>query len=416
MINRRIHLHQLFFTTLATLGISTRGLAAEQLPPIRTVTTGPKFHWFGYYDKWQFDVSNRYLLGNQVSFEHRSPTANDEIQVGMVDLHDGDRWIELGTTKAWNWQQGCMLQWIPESDCEVLWNDREDNQFVARIYNIRTGKTRTLPAPVYCISPDGKWGIAPDFRRLNDCRPGYGYAGIGDPQRDEPAPETTGIWKIDLQTGQQDLLFSFLDVMKIRPREPYSNGAKHWFNHLLFSPDGKRFIFLHRWRGDKEGKGFSTRMFTVGSDGRDFYELDPYGKTSHFVWRDEHTVIAWAWHPSHGEKFYLYEDQTENVAVIGRDVMTQNGHVTYLPGNAWILNDTYPDKTRLQHPYLYEIATEKRVPLGHFASPATYTGEWRCDNHPRFSRDGKLICIDSPHGGQGRQMHVIDVSEIMGRK
>jgi hypothetical protein len=30
-----------------------------------------------------------------------------------VDLHDGEKWIELGSTRAWNWQQVCMLRWIP---------------------------------------------------------------------------------------------------------------------------------------------------------------------------------------------------------------------------------------------------------------------------------------------------------------
>ena len=29
------------------------------------------------------------------------------------------------------------------------------------------------------------------------------------------------------------------------------------------------------------------------------------------------------------------------------------------------------------------------------------------------SPDGKLVCIDSPHTGQGRQMHVIDISKIV---
>ena len=36
----------------------------------------------------------------------------------------------------------------------------------------------------------------------------------------------------------------------------YLNGAKHWFNHLSISPDGSRFIYLHRWRGDQDGKSF----------------------------------------------------------------------------------------------------------------------------------------------------------------
>ena len=34
-----------------------------RLAPVRAITKGPKFHWFGYYDKFQFDPTNRYVLG-----------------------------------------------------------------------------------------------------------------------------------------------------------------------------------------------------------------------------------------------------------------------------------------------------------------------------------------------------------------
>ena len=86
------------------------------LPPVRRITRGPRHHWFGYYDKLQFDPTGRYVLGMEVDFEHRSPTADDVIKIGMVDLEDGDRWIELGESRAWCWQQGCMLQWRPGSN------------------------------------------------------------------------------------------------------------------------------------------------------------------------------------------------------------------------------------------------------------------------------------------------------------
>jgi Tol biopolymer transport system component len=95
--------------------------------------------------------------------------------------------------------------------------------------------------------------------------------------------------------------------------------------------------------------------------------------------------------------------------------MTVNGHNTYLPGtdNRWIVNDTYPDKDRKQHPYLYDTKTGTRHPLGHFDSPKEYAGEWRCDLHPRNSPDGKCVVIDSTHEGKGRQMYLIDVSGVV---
>jgi hypothetical protein len=410
-----------FMLSLATAAPMLRMRQGEKLPPVRALTRGPKFHWFGYYDKLQFDPTGRYVLGNEVDFEHRSPRPDDVIRIGMVDLQEGDRWIELDESRAWNWQQGCMLQWVPGSKNEIIWNDRDGDRFVSHILNVETRQKRTLPAPIYTLSPDGRTAIAPDFRRLNDCRPGYGYAGISDPNRGSRTPETAGIWRMDLQSGKQKLLITFAQAAKFpfqdksRPVHNDPQKAKHWFNHLLYAPDGKRFLFLHRWRvfeGPDRQQTFSTRMFTADPDGRDLYIVDPYGGTSHFIWRDPRHICAWAWHPSHGSKFYLYEDKTDKVAVVGPDVMTVNGHNTYLPGrsNEWILNDTYPDKDRLQHPYLYHIPSNRRIPLGHFHSPPEYVGEWRCDLHPRYSPDGTKVIIDSTHEGIGRQMYLIDIS------
>jgi hypothetical protein len=408
----------------------------DKLPPIRAITRGPKYHWFGYYDKLEFDPSQRYVLGMEVDFEGRSPRAEDEIAVGMVDLEDGDRWIELGRSRAWCWQQGCMLQWRPGRDSdgngpgEVMWNDRQGEQYVCHILDVRTGRKRTLPHPFYTVSPDGRTAAAPDFRRINDMRPGYGYAGLPDPHAGDPAPEDAGIWRLDLETGEQELIVSLAEVAAL----PYSRAdlsaprsvgaAKHYFNHLLYNTDGSRLEFLHRWRLP-ERPGFGTRMLTAAPDGngpqgRDLRVLDDYGHTSHFIWRDPGHILAWAYHPSYEWAFYLYEDAPGRPeagptapAVVGKGVMTVNGHCTYLPGNEWILNDTYPDPERRQHLYLYHVASGERVPLGSFYAPEAYQGEWRCDLHPRSSPDGRRVAIDSAHEGRGRQLYLVDIGDIV---
>ena len=404
--------HSLFLAAAAALLLSSA--LAETLPPVRAITRGPKFHWFGYYDKLEFDPSGRYVLGMEADFEGRSPKPDDAIKIGMVDLQDGDRWIELGESRAWCWQQGCMLQWRPGSKSEILWNDREGDRFVCHILDVFSRKKRTILHPIYTLSPDGRTAAAPDFRRVQDMRPGYGYAGLPDPCKDELAPKDSGISVINLETGEAKLIVSLADAAKI----PYEHGdlsqAKHWFNHLLFNTDGTRLEFLHRWRGKEQGGGFGTRMFTCGLDGKDLYVLDPHGRTSHFIWRDPAHILAWSWHPKLGNGFILYTDRTDQVELVGKGVMTQNGHCTYLPGNEWILNDTYPNgPQREQNPYLYHVASGQRVPLGRFPSPRPYSGEWRCDTHPRFSPDGKTVAIDSAHGGNGRQLYLIDISQIV---
>jgi hypothetical protein len=112
--------------------------------------------------------------------------------------------------------------------------------------------------------------------------------------------------------------------------------------------------------------------------------------------------------------FYLITDKTGHAEQLGRDKMPTNGHQTYLPNhnNEWLVSDSYPLEDRLQHLYLYHIPTDRRVDLGKFHSPTPYTGEWRCDLHPRSNRAGDKIVIDSTHGGNGRQMYLIDIGDL----
>ncbi|GAG56069.1 unnamed protein product, partial [marine sediment metagenome] len=392
---------------------------------IRTITDGPRHHWFGYYDKLEFDPTDRFVLANEVSFEHRTPRKDDVIRVGMVDTQDNqDTWIELGTSRAWGWQQACMLQWRPGSKNEIVWNDREDDHYVCRVMNVTSRKIRTLPRPVYSLSSDGRWAITADFARIQRMRPGYGYVGLKDPCERQRAPEESGVWKMDMETGESKLIFSLADAARTNHLGKELSEQWNYFNHLLVSPDSQRFIVLHRWRGNvgngdkaKPTGGFSTRMFTVSLDGSERYIVDPSGHTSHFIWRDAEHICAWTKPVGQNAAFYLLKDRTQDIQIVGDGVMTRNGHNTYVPEteNEWILCDTYPDRrTRNQAPYLFHVPSERKVELGQFNSPKQYSGEWRCDTHPRSSRDGRTVAIDSPHTGRGRQVHLIDTSEIVG--
>jgi hypothetical protein len=430
-MNRRHFLYHSLAAAALTVSQRSRLKAASYLTatvPVRAITHGPKFHWFGYYDKFQFDPTGRYVLGMEVDFEHRSPTAQDVIRIGLIDLQDNDRWTEIGTSNAWGWQQGCMLQWIPGSTNEVIWNDRVGNHFMSHILNVKTGKKRTLPQPIYALSPDGKTAIGVDFSRLDGLRPGYGYAGIPDRYAAVKAPKEIGLYRMDLATGKHQLLFSIADIASLTLDGTSLADNYHWFNHLLFNNDGSRFLFLNRWRsqlGDRQTiakSGFTTRMFTADADGKNLYCIDPSGNTSHFVWKDPRTVCAFTKPKGEESGFYLLEDFTGHYTRIGREKMPVNGHQTYLPiGNGmtglpsqWILNDNYAGpKDRTQTPYLYHLPTDTRTDLGHFPSPLDYTGEWRCDLHPRANRDGTMVCIDSAHGGNGRQMYLMDIHNVL---
>ncbi|MCG8585755.1 MAG: hypothetical protein MI757_13700 [Pirellulales bacterium] len=374
---------------------------ASEIAPVEALTTGPKFHWFGYYDKFQFDPTDRYVLSMQVDFEHRSPKPDDVIKIGMVDLENGKRWIELGTTRAWCWQQGCMLQWRPGSDTEVVWNDRDGDRFVCRILDVKTRKLRTLRHPIYHLSPDGKHALGTDFSRLQDQRPGYGYPGVPDKSRDELASADSSIYLLNLDTGERRDIMSLADVARLRYGDRKVGGKLH-FNHIQWSPDGKRFIFFNRVNGNR-----NTRSYTSNLDGTDIRLLGD--DSSHFEWRDSNHVLIWT-----GGAYRLYKDDGSGKNEIV--YRAPNGHNSYLPGKQWVVTDTYPTgKMREQVVYLFHIPTGKKVELGRFHSPSKYQGEWRCDTHPRLSRDGTKVVIDSPHAGNGRQLYLIDVGRVIRR-
>jgi hypothetical protein len=395
--------------TPAIAQIPETGAHFEAHVPIRAITSG-KAHWFGYYDKEAFDPSGRYVLAMEVDFEDRSPTEDDRIVLGMVDTQDGDRWIPFAESNAWGWQQGCMLQWIPGSDSKVIYNTREGNKHIAIVQDVFTGEKTKLPRAIYTLSPNGKEALSPNFARIQDTRPGYGYKGGVDPGSDELAPDGDGIWRMNLETGEANLLFSYADIAAI-PQEQMA-PAKHWFNHLLYNTDGSRFIFLHRvHKSMEQNKGWTTRMFTANADGSDLYVVADHGMVSHFIWRDPRHILAWSTEPETGNKFHLYTDQTEKVEVVAEEAFTRDGHCTYSPDRKWILNDTYPDKNRMQRLYMFNVDDGRLVELGKFYRPKPSANEWRCDLHPRWNRSGSHIAIDSMHTDDSRQVYLLDVSE-----
>lgn len=382
-----------------------------QLLPVRAVTNGPYHHFFGYYDKQQWDSTGRYLLGLEVSFIDRPPTPTDVAVVGMVDTAEDNRFIPLDETTAWNWQQGAMLQWLGSApDRLVIYNAREGDRFVAKIRDVHSGEVRGLPRPIYAVTRDGRAALSLNFSRVARTRPGYGYVGLPDSSEGAPHPADDGIWWMDLNSGEASLVVSLDQMANFEPH-PTMERATHWFNHLLPNPSGSRFIFLHRWI--QPGDSYTTwhRMFTANPDGSDLHMVVD-GMVSHFAWRDETHILAWARQEGRGEHYYLFTDRTGAAEIVGEGVLTSDGHCSYSPDKRWILTDTYPDQQHTRTLILYSVPDGLRIDIGRFFAPPELAGEIRCDLHPRWNRDGTRVCIDSAHEGQ-RQMYVLNLRGIV---
>jgi hypothetical protein len=381
--------------------------------PIRRVTSGPHSHFFGYYEKSPWDASGRYLLALEADFTGRRPAAEDVATIGMVDLQDCDRWIPLAETRAWNWQQGAMLQWRPEFPDEILYNDRREGQFVGILRNVYTGTERVFPKPFYGVSPGGRDAISLNFARLADNHPACGYAGTSDPWANTPVPPDDGAYHLDLETGTARLILSLHDAVTLGDRwKSKSRDGTHWFNHAQFSPDGSRFGLLHRWH-DGTAR-WKTRLLTLNPDGSKPYVLCDQEMVSHYDWRDPHTLLAWARRAPSGERYYLLSDRTQEASVVGEGTLTVDGHCSYSPDRRWILTDSYPDAEGYRTLILFDTKADRRIEIGRFHGPSPKDVEVRCDLHPRWSRDGHSVCIDSLHENGDRQVYVLDVTSITG--
>jgi hypothetical protein len=403
------------------------------------ITRRPKHHFFGYYDKQQWDATGRYILGLEVEFIDRPPEPEDVAVVGMVDTAEGNRFIPLDETTAWNWQQGCMLQWLGSAaERLIIYNAREGDRYVSRIRDVRSSEALTLPRPIYAVSRDGTQAVSLNFSRLGYLRPGYGYVGVPDPWEGDPHPAEDGIYWMDLASGESRLIITLEQMARVEPH-PTMEGATQRFNHLLINPDGTRFIFLHRW-GRRPQENLWHRMFTANLDGSGIHMVVD-GMVSHFEWRDPRHILAWARQKGRGDHYYLIEDQKgrlygelapgpsllrlrsgqacgrgeqgEWAEVVGEEALTCDGHCSYSPDGRWILTDTYPDVERMRTLILYRAPEGPRVDIGRFYAPPWTDVQLRCDLHPRWSRDGWQVCFDSLHEGE-RQMYVVDVRAVVG--
>lgn len=391
---------------LQSLAAACGGLAETFLPSQKGITELAPNHngtFFGYYDKTPFSFDDRLVLGmNQRSSDE------DSIEIGYFDLHEGNRFHSFGTTTTWSWQLGARLQWVPGKDSEtVCYNRLVDGRLGCVTQNIFTGQTEAeYTVPIFDLSPDRRYALGLNFARLHRMRKGYGYGNLPDRSDGNASPDDDGVVRLDLQTGRSELLLSLAFLSSFRPRSTML-GAEHYVNHLSFSPSGSRFLVLHLWRRD--GKTYS-RAVTCDIDGRSPYVIEEAVNLSHYSWQsDTNLLIHTSRHPS-GVSFNLYKARCSGKRRIGEGVLRESGHPSYSPDRKKLVVDTYPNMFRRQRLILCTGEGELISEIGRFYSPPKFSGEQKCDLHPRWDRTGSRICIDSSHRGY-RAMYLIKLSE-----
>lgn len=358
-------------------------------------------YFFGFHDKCPWSHDNAMLLANQCDIPPRMPRADDRVTVGYFAGEDFRDFHPIAETKDWNWQQGCMLQWIGGSD-SLIFNDFDGASHVARIYDSAGKLIRTLPVPIAALSPSGDSALSYNFERCHVYAPGYGYVNGEDPEHGSERPRGHGIQVLDLTSGQAKHLFSVSDIASFQPDQSME-GACHYFSHCQFNVSGNRFVFFHRWI--KDFNFLRTRMISCDLGGRDLFVFPTDGMVSHVAWRDDGHILAYARVKEKGDRYVLFEDKTGGYTVVGESRFNSDGHPSYSPNRRWILTDTYPDRFRVSTLILYDTQTDRRIDLAKLRSPREFASPnlestWPCDLHPRWDRSGTSICFDSPHTGR----------------
>ncbi len=358
--------------------------------------------FFGYYDKppWIKDM-------NQAVF-HR--LKSDRLEIIVADQRNRKEYA-MGTTRTWNWQQGAMTQWVPGTDKKkIIYNTAEDNVLGSRIINLDGSENRFVKWPIQALKPDGKRALTLNYKRLMKYRPDYGYSvGVNNFSPDLPLNED-GIWQVDLNQETAELIIPIAWLAAFKP-VPEMKDAAHWVNHIIYSPSGERFVFLHRFLGTS---GRFSRLYCAKFDGSDIKLLMDERMVSHYHWRDDNHVLVWGRSASAGDRYYLIDVDSGMLDVVGEGTLDRfgDGHCSYSPDRKWVVTDTYPDRARQRMLILFNIVTGSATQIGRFFSAWKFDDVRRCDLHPRFSHDGKWISIDSVHEGI-RKTYFVDINRII---
>lgn len=357
--------------------------------------------FFGFHDKCPWSADGAMLLAHRFNIPLRMPKADDTVEVGYFCGTEYSSFTSVGVTSAWNWHQGAMLQWVGESS-NIVFNDFDGHQHVARVVDSQGNAVATLSRPVAAVSADGRLALSYSFARLRGTPFGYAYANGRDEEADCLVPVKDGLYLVDIASGKTSLLFTIADLVSRQPTPPMQ-GAFHYFSHCQFSPSGTRFKFFHRWAHPNGLNG--TRMISSDLEGKNIFIFPTDGMVSHVAWRDEKHIVAYARTKEFGDKYYLFQDMSDKISIIGINDLSSDGHPSFSRDGRWMLTDTYPDRFRRRYLVLYDTQRQKRYNLAKLFSPRQYTGNLavgaiRCDLHPRWNRDNTMICFDSAHTGK----------------
>ena len=345
----------------------------------------------GFYDVCPWNESMDQFLLHELCGE----------ELAIVVLEEGTK-REVARTSAWNYQQGSRAQWHPTQEGSVIFNDFDGGNPVTRVVDINGEQLRRYEGHLQAMNPTGGDFLSVDYRRYDRNSPAYGYG--HDNGRSLAKPAKDGVVRVDAD-GSREVIVPFEVLISEAGSEV--EQERHYIHHALYSPDGDRFVFLHRWR---EGNHRRTRLCVSDLDG-EVNEVLAHDSLSHYSWLDDNRLFMWGGSLEHGRGYHVVNVDTGHVEIVSELDAFGDGHPSVSPNGEWVVTDTYPDRTRARSLWLYNVDSERSVRSGNFFSPFKFDGPTRCDLHPRWSPDGRSVSVDSAHEGN-RRTYIMDVSQL----
>ena len=377
---------------------------------VAAITPPDEAHMHTYYDVCPWDQSGRYVACLRLPFEDRDPAPGDAATLCVIDL--ANRTVrDVWETTGWGFQTAAHQQW-GRTDRYLYFNDKRDDRPVGVRLDLQSGSAKHMDGPIWQLHPDETCAICTCLNRGRLTQSGYGVTVMAEHELTNTthADDDDGLYRVDLDTGEQSLLVSLPQVWEVLPDKDDLAGAVLYAFHCKFNPQGTRILLVVRARFE-DGRFFAS-LVTCGADGSDLRTV-----VGHRLWRrgGHHPI----WHPNGRQvlmnltpadsmRLCAVDDETGQLDVLTDDP-PGTGHPSISPDGRWLLTDDTREAggVRTAAIRLVDLAEGTWGDLCSAQSPAVGGSPLRRDAHPVWDRPGRRICFLAAPTGR-RQLFLAD--------
>ncbi len=379
----------------------------------KQITQGPKNHLFGYIGHVgtiPWNASGRYIVALRTDFVDRMPEPDDVAEIILLDTENDYAIRTVDESRGWNVQQGTMLYWNPvDPENQFFFNDRdpETGKVFCVLYDIkedrRVREYRFEDTPVGNggVAFDGKHFAGINYARMAKLRPVTGYPGAWDWTDGVSAPEDDGVFLVNVETGEKELLVSFRELTEaLRRARPEIDSLPLFINHTLWSRTGERLFFFARANFRKPGR--VNASFTIARDGTDLRQQETH-IGGHPEWDAGMRMLG-----SIANRQAVFDvDSQQLVELIGDPEMFPDpeGDIALSPNLEWLANG-YKQDGKVYY-VVHNRRTGETLRSGGYDLYGRVSGDVRCDPAPRWNREGDMLLIPSMMEDGTRQMFVL---------